>query len=433
MPADGIGRHRHAAKPRAVGRQGRRHPADRPRRARPTARQVSWRRRWPSRWSARSTRSPSTTPTGSGSPTSTTTSRTARTRNLQPIPPTADPVFLGPGTAAAAGITGYTVDVPLLSNRVRLDDGPTLQRQVQRLSTTLAAYQLGLCTQLPASLDQADNGRDLVRIASPLAVTQLVLLAWWTLFLVVGSATEERSPELGLAKLRGLSQGQTGRFGLAEIVLLLVVAAPLGTVAGYLAVRAAGPHVFAPGTDVAFTSSVLLTVSHRSVRRHRDRGPRGPAGVPTPGRRPAAPRAVAAAAAGGAACSRASSSPWRSRASRSSSASGAANRARSRCSRPGMVAVVGGLLAGRLLVGVRPQRFGAGRGARQGRPADRLVRRGPATRDRAHRLGARHRYLPAADRRRGMDGRRAQPGRALVGRGRRGRRADTCGLVTAPR
>jgi putative ABC transport system permease protein len=180
---------------------------------------------------------------------------------LGDAPPVADPVFVGPGTAAKADITGFTVDAPVLANRVRLDDATTLVQQVDRLNFFLSAYELSSVTQLPAALKQADNGRNLVRIASPLAVTQLVLLSWWTLFLVVGSATEERSPELGLAKLRGLSQGQTGRFGLAEIVLLLVVAAPLGTVAGFVAVRAAGPHVFAPGTHVVLTSSVLLTVS----------------------------------------------------------------------------------------------------------------------------------------------------------------------------
>jgi hypothetical protein len=180
---------------------------------------------------------------------------------LGDLPPVADPVFVGQGTAAAAKITGYTIDAPVLANRVRLDDGPALVGQVQGLSHFLSAYALSSETHLPSALELANNGRDLVRIASPLAVTQLVLLSWWTLFLVVGSATEERSPELGLAKLRGLSQGQTGRFGLAEIVLLLVVAAPLGTVAGYAAVRASSPHVFAPGTHVAMTSSVLLTVS----------------------------------------------------------------------------------------------------------------------------------------------------------------------------
>ena len=37
-------------------------------------------------------------------------------------PPTADPIFLGPGGAAAGRITTYTVDVPVLPGRVRLDD-----------------------------------------------------------------------------------------------------------------------------------------------------------------------------------------------------------------------------------------------------------------------------------------------------------------------
>jgi hypothetical protein len=176
------------------------------------------------------------------------------------VPPIADPVFVGPGGARLARITTYTVDVPVLPNRVRLDDAPLLQRQVQKLRDANVAYLLSTDSQLPAALGRADDGRELVRIAAPLAVTQLVLLSWWTLFLVVGAATEERSPELGLAKLRGLTARQTRRFGLAEVFLLLLVAAPLGTVVGYLAVRGSADRVFAPGTEVVFSWPVLLTV-----------------------------------------------------------------------------------------------------------------------------------------------------------------------------
>ncbi len=181
-------------------------------------------------------------------------------RSLESVPPVADPVFVGPGAARLARITTYTVDVPVLPDRVRLDDAPLLQRQVRKLRDANVAYLLTTDSQLPAALGRADDGRELVRIAAPLAVTQLVLLSWWTLFLVVGSATEERSPELGLAKLRGLTARQTRRFGLAEVFLLLVVAAPLGTVAGYLAVRGSADRVFAPGTEVVFSWPVLLTV-----------------------------------------------------------------------------------------------------------------------------------------------------------------------------
>jgi putative ABC transport system permease protein len=175
-------------------------------------------------------------------------------------PPTADPIFVGPGGAKAGHIQTYTVDAPVRPDKVRLDDGPVLRQQIRRLGDVNTAYQLTTYSQLPAALRRADDGRELVRIAAPLAVTQLVLLSWWTLYLVVGSATEERSPELGLAKLRGLTARQTRRFGLAEVFLLLLVAAPLGTVVGYLAVRGAAPHVFAPGTEVLLTWPVLLTV-----------------------------------------------------------------------------------------------------------------------------------------------------------------------------
>jgi hypothetical protein len=175
-------------------------------------------------------------------------------------PPTADPLFVGPGTAEAVGVETYTVDTSVLPSRVRLEDAEPLRRQAEDLVLAVQRFQLTTETRLPATLRQANEGRELVRIAAPLAVVQLVLLSWWTLYLVVGSATEERSPELGLAKLRGLTGGQTRRFGLAEIVLLLLVAAPLGTLIGYATVRGAADAVFAPGTEVRVTWPVLATV-----------------------------------------------------------------------------------------------------------------------------------------------------------------------------
>jgi hypothetical protein len=176
-------------------------------------------------------------------------------------PPVADPVFSGAGTVRARGVSTYTVDVPLLPDRVGLGDEAVLRDQVRQVSRTATTYGLTPYSRLPAALTRADDGRDLVRIAAPLAVTQLVLLSWWTLYLVVGSATEERSPELGLAKLRGLTARQTRRFSLAEMVLLLLVAAPLGTALGLAAVRGAASRVFAAGTEVVLTWPVLLTVA----------------------------------------------------------------------------------------------------------------------------------------------------------------------------
>ena len=343
-------------------------------------------------------------------------------RSLESVPPTADPIFVGPGTAAAANITTYTVDVPLIPSKVRLDDPETLRQQVRRLSDTVISYELTPDSKLPDALARADEGRELVRIAAPLAVTQLVLLSWWTLYLVVGSATEERSPELGLAKLRGLTARQTRRFGLAEIVLLLLVAAPLGTVIGFLAVRGSAGQFFAPGTQVLMTWSVLLTVlvalaggvvtawlSSRQVFRRpvsellrrvppRRAGRRAGlvdgvvlvlaiAGVDPADQRPRGP-----AQPGGTARTR----------------DGRGRGWAARCPDAG---------AG------RPSPVGASDGPRPGRLDGRLGQRGSPARHGPDRLGARGRDLPAARRRAGVDRRRTQPGRALRGRDRGGGRA----------
>ena len=257
----------------------------------------------------------------------------------------------------------------------------TLRHQVQRLQQVRGAYG----TRQPYSSSRPRStrpttGRELVRIAAPLAVTQLVLLAWWTLYLVVGSATEERSPSWGWPSCAGSPSGQTGRFGLAEIVLLLLVAAPLGTVAG-LPRRTRGRRRTSsrPGTQVVLTcrccslSSIALAGGVVTAALAARRVFRRPVGdllrrVP-PG----------AAARRGHGRSRASSSRWRSPASCSWSATAAAGRARSRCSRPAWSRWSAGCVAGRLLVGVaRSGAVRGGAGARQGGPARRLVPASPA-------------------------------------------------------
>ena len=60
-----------------------------------------------------------------------------------------------------------------------------------------------------------------------------MLLAWFALFLVVSATSEERSGEVALAKLRGMGARSTFLFGLAEPLLLLLVAVPVGLAVAY--------------------------------------------------------------------------------------------------------------------------------------------------------------------------------------------------------
>ena len=114
---------------------------------------------------------------------------------------------------------------------------------------------------LPAFLDALEP--DLADVASAaFAVTAaLVLLAWFALFLVVAATSEERSGEVALAKLRGMGARSTFLFGLAEPLLLLLVAVPLGLAIAYGLNAVIAGIVMTPGTDVSMTPSALLALA----------------------------------------------------------------------------------------------------------------------------------------------------------------------------
>jgi hypothetical protein len=181
-------------------------------------------------------------------------------KGLGELPPVTDTLLAGDGFAQRVGLAGYTLDVPVDPTMLDLTTGPAAADQVTRFQRGLGLRGALVTSQLPVLVDQATARSTVVRVAAPLAAVQLVLLAWVILAHVVGSATQERAPELGLAKLRGLTPGRTVRFGLAEVVLLLLVAAPLGTLLGWLAVRQAAGHVFEAGTSVHLTRWVVASV-----------------------------------------------------------------------------------------------------------------------------------------------------------------------------
>ncbi len=113
---------------------------------------------------------------------------------------------------------------------------------------------------LPAFLDALDP--DLADVASAaFAVTAaLVLLAWFALFLVVSATSEERSGEVALAKLRGMGARSTFAFGMAEPLLLLLVAVPVGLAVAYGINAAITGAAMAPGTQTSITSSALIAL-----------------------------------------------------------------------------------------------------------------------------------------------------------------------------
>ena len=111
---------------------------------------------------------------------------------------------------------------------------------------------------LPAFLDGLAPERGQVRTVTFAVTAQLVLLAWFVLYLVVSAGTEERAGELALAKLRGLGPARLLGFGLAEIAVVLAVAAPLGLLGALLVDRWLVAVVPLPHSGAAVDAATLL-------------------------------------------------------------------------------------------------------------------------------------------------------------------------------
>ena len=116
-------------------------------------------------------------------------------------------------------------------------------------------------SSLPTFLDALDPELADVAAAAFAVTAALVLLAWFALFLVVSATSEERSGEVALAKLRGMGARSTFMFGLAEPLLLLIVAVPVGLAAAYATNVFITSRAMAPGTDTTITTSALVALA----------------------------------------------------------------------------------------------------------------------------------------------------------------------------
>src|SRR5262249_13166809 len=95
----------------------------------------------------------------------------------------------------------------------------------------------------------------------PIVAVPLILLCWFVLFLLVAALTEERAPELGLAKLRGYPLRKAGRFGRAETAVLVGLAVPLGTAIGVAAVAVATRTMLSGNVGVELRWPVFAAVA----------------------------------------------------------------------------------------------------------------------------------------------------------------------------
>jgi hypothetical protein len=151
------------------------------------------------------------------------------------------------------------VEYPLRAAEVRLDDANALVEGIGDITTQTASGPVSVTSSLSAVLTEYDTQESALSRSIPLVALPLVLLCWFVLFLVVAALTEERGGEIALGKLRGLQLSQVTRFGLAEPLVLVTLAAPIGFVVGLIVTEIGARLFLADGVAVEVRTPVIAS------------------------------------------------------------------------------------------------------------------------------------------------------------------------------
>lgn len=117
-------------------------------------------------------------------------------------------------------------------------DGFSLTDEFARAGHDLKVNNFHVITSADGLAILIDRDQNLVRIGVGVAVTQLLLLCWFALFLAVRHTAEERRPDIGLLKLRGAAPWRIWALTAEQSAWPMLTGAVLGWVGGYGAAQA---------------------------------------------------------------------------------------------------------------------------------------------------------------------------------------------------
>ncbi|MEV0650159.1 FtsX-like permease family protein [Phytomonospora sp. NPDC050363] len=148
-------------------------------------------------------------------------------------------------------------EYPLLPDRVQVSDVKGLVADLAAWDTVLVVDDRELLTGLPGTFDAIAADTEAIGESVPVVSIPLILLCWFVLFIVVANLSAARAPEVALAKLRGYHRSATIYFGLAEAMLLILLAAPIGILLGLGLVETTAAFVLADGTHTGLSGELF--------------------------------------------------------------------------------------------------------------------------------------------------------------------------------
>jgi putative ABC transport system permease protein len=171
-----------------------------------------------------------------------------------------EPVFTNAGTldAMQRTTTQLAIDGVAQPSTLDADRLGVLRADMERLRTTAAELEesLQFDSGIPRLLDRIDEGQAGARLLVPVLSVPLVLLACFTIYLVVGYGAEGRQSELAVVALRGSRWWTRWWLATGESLVAVLAGAVAGCLAGQLLINAAAAVLY-PGVGSAPALSSL--------------------------------------------------------------------------------------------------------------------------------------------------------------------------------
>ncbi|MDX6211547.1 MAG: hypothetical protein QOF82_634, partial [Frankiales bacterium] len=160
-----------------------------------------------------------------------------------------DDVFTPWATLAGARWPGLRthLDIRLGADRVDLSSVDAVRGATDAVDTQARTLGASASSDIGPLLDSTNTQRRQARTVIPLLAVQLAVLGIVVLAFVCAAATEQRRPEIALARLRGHGVGGAAFLLLRELGVLVLAGAVVGTALGWVAATVASRLWLEPG------------------------------------------------------------------------------------------------------------------------------------------------------------------------------------------
>ncbi|NUR73363.1 MAG: hypothetical protein HOU81_21300 [Hamadaea sp.] len=136
-----------------------------------------------------------------------------------------------------------------------------LDGDLANLTSYLSSQQMSVRSGLPTVITEIRRDQEAISQTVPVGAVPLLILALVVLMVLVAALTEERGPEIALARLHGYARGRVAEFGLAEVLTLITVAAPAGLLLSRVVLAVLSGLWLAPGTPLGWDWGPVVAVA----------------------------------------------------------------------------------------------------------------------------------------------------------------------------